>query len=214
MLTVNGNPALACRLTWPLTGRWTATVELSADETVSGAATVKWDDRDMAVGHVVRAAERAGVVRAFLVGGAGGLSGTVGASHYRQVTARTIVGDILAETGEALDTTSTRSSLDTQIAFWSRVEGPATEALVHVCDISAANWRATPSGKIWIGVDEWPEVEDFEALDLDDDGALGTRVFACEDPRLIAGATFRGLRLQRVEHEFTRDASLRTTVWL
>jgi hypothetical protein len=222
MLTLNGLPVIAFVQDLPLTGRWVATIEASGDEddltlAAGDTAILQWDsdvDREIARGHVRTCAERNGTYRATLAGGNGGLSQVIGPGHFRQSTVRTVLASLLTEAGEVLDGSASRATLDTPLAFWSRVEGPGLEELARLCTAVGANWRFLSNGRLWVGVEDWPAFPDFDAEDLDSDGADGSRLYGVEDPRLVAGVTWRDQQIARVEHSFTRDESLRTTVWV
>lgn len=220
MLTLNGNPVLELRLTLPLRRRWTGTLEVSADVAlVAGKpAVLKWESdasRDIAIGHVVRSSERAGSVRVDIAGGSGGLSLTLPPAHARVAPLRTPLATILGSASEVLDTSSTKSVLDAQLPFWSStLSSGAVQLESLVASQVNANWRCLANGKVWVGEETWPEVEDFEAQELDEDGAAGWVLFAPEDPRLVPGVTWRDRQIRRVEHSFTRSDPLRTTVWI
>jgi len=222
MLTLNGLPVLALRMCLPLVGRWTAEIEASADPdgldlSAGDTALLNWDSdtvREIARGHVRTIGERSGTVRATLAGGNGGLSGVVAADHYRTAPVRTVLAALASATGESLDFAATRAVLDTSLPFWSRAEGSGLAALASLCEAVGANWRLLPNGKLWVGTETWPKFPDFEAEDLDSDGASGSVLYGVEDPRLVPGVTWRDQRILAVEHSFTRDEPLRMTVWV
>jgi hypothetical protein len=217
MLTLNNLPVVSGCLTWPLVGRWTFSGELSADKTLATGAKAElvWQtDKPIKIasGSVVRSSLRSGELRLFVCGGLS-LAQPLKPAHFRKVTARTVVADTLAAAGATLAKTSARSVLDTSLEFWTRPGISASEALSQLCDATGANWRVLPDGTVWIGTETWPEVK-LEGQDLDDNGELGTLLYALDVPSLTAGVTFRKNKITRVEHSVGREESWRTTAWL
>lgn len=211
-VTLNAEAVFALRLTLPLRGRWTAELEVDSEADITGAVTLS----DSQPGEQVTfqgAVHRGGVLvntwRGLIVGGTGGLSKDVTAKHYREIDARTVISELLAEVGEALATTSTATVLAKRLPFWTRLTGGAREALSAVCDAIGATWRVLPSGAVWIGVDTWPAAAD--QFQVDRDFPAGTVELAPDSINLLPGVTVDGLRVGRVEHCI--DDHLRTTVW-
>ncbi len=217
MITVADLPVLSMRLTLPIVGAWVLTAELDGDETPSGAIELAQGDVRLA-GTVVRAASVAGSVRLTAVGGAGGLHTELGARSYQGATVRDVVSDLLAAAGERLDASSSRGILESALPYWTRPggrEGRAGASLMRVAEYVDARWRVLPSGAAWIGQETWPGApEEYDALELDRDGAAGWVLLAPETIGLLPGVTLRGDRVGRVEHSFGRDAPLRTTFWI
>lgn len=215
MLTVNGKPVLAMRLTLPVSGVWVASIEADAEEAITGAVTIKQSDSSASyAGYAVRSGELSGTCYLECIGGAGGLAGDVEARSYRDVTARTVVAEALAAAGEALASTSTRSVLDTALAFWTRSQGRVSQSLSAVADELGARWRVLPTGAVWFGAETWPDFRGEDIAELSRDPAAGTVLLAPDAIDLAPGVTLRGERIGRVEHLITRDDPLRTTAWI
>lgn len=213
MITANGEPVLALRLTLPVQGVWVASMQVSSDVDMSGTLTLE-QDVVRYTGAILAGKSVNGVVQLEAVGGAGGLGKTLAARSYQSATARAIVTDLLASVGERLDSSATRSVLSASFAYWTRAYGRASIALSALVDVIAARWRVLPSGAVWVGDDSWPAVaSDYDALELERDSAAGTVVLAPETIALAPGVTLRGERVGRVEHAMSGD-QLRTTFWL
>ena len=215
MLTVNGKSVLAMRLTLPVSGVWVASLEVDAEEAITGAVTLKQSDTSISyAGYVVRSGEQSGTCHLEVMGGAGGLRDELAARSYREVTARTVVAEALEGAGEALASTSTRSLLDTLLPFWSRTQGRASLALSTVAEALSGRWRVLPSGAVWLGVDTWPAYRGELPTELGRDPAAGIVLLAPEAIDLAPGVTLRNDRIGRVEHLVTREEPLRTTFWI
>jgi len=214
MITANGQPVLAMRLTLPVQGIWVATLQVSTEDDIEGTLTLEQDDSVRYTGAVLRGAAVNGVALVEAVGGTGGLGRDLAARSYQGASARAIIGDLLAGVGERLDGGATRSVLSTTFAYWTRAAGRASVALSSVVDALAARWRVLPSGAVWVGTETWPAVpSDYDALELDRDPAAGSVLLAPEMFSLVPGVTLRGERVGRVEHVQGTD-ELRTTFWL
>jgi hypothetical protein len=213
MITANGLPVLAMRLTLPVQGVWVAALQVSSDEDLSGAVTLQQDDVTY-TGTVLRGTSVNGIAAVEAVGGTGGLGGQLAARSYQGASARSIVNDLLAGVGDRLDGEATRSVLSTTFAYWTRAAGRASVALSSLTDALAARWRVLPSGAVWVGAESWPAMAtDYEALEIERDPAASTVLLAPETFALLPGVTLRGERVGRVEHVMGTD-ELRTTFWL
>lgn len=215
MLTVNGAQVVSMRLTLPVSGVWVATFELDSDEVVSGALTLSQSDVATTwAGYAVRSGVVGGSCFVDAIGGAGGLAEDVAARSYREVTAKTVVSEALAAVGEALASTSTRSTLATALPFWTRTAGRASLAISAVADSVGARWRVLPSGQVWFGEETWKAYAGEEPAELDRDPAASTVILATEAIDLAPGVTLRGERIGRVEHSVSRSEPLRTVAWI
>jgi hypothetical protein len=214
ILLCAGHPVIALQMGLPKNGRWTATLDVDTDENLAGSITLE-DDGITYKGAVVNAGVVAFVARVFAVGGTGGLSKAVDARSYFRVTAKTVLSELLASVGEVLDASSSSAVLATPLAFWTRAGVEAKTALQTLCDELGARWRVLPNGAVWVGVDSWPKSpKSLEAIELDQDPAAGTVLYAPDAIALRPGFTVAGRRVGRVEHSFGRGAPLRTTAWI
>lgn len=214
MLTANGYPVIELTLRMPLSGLWVASLDVASDEALEGSLTLAQAGSGVELtGYVVSSGVVAGTCRLEAVGGAGGLVTDVEARSYQGVTARDVASELLAAVGETLDSSSTRSTVTTSLPYWTRAAGRATTALSRLADALGARWRVRPSGAVWLGLDTFPEYVDEEALELDRDARAGSVLVGAESIGLVPGVTFRGDRVGRVEHYFSRSDPLRTVYW-
>lgn len=215
--TINGAEILSMRITMPSVGVWVLTAEVSSDEAITGAVTIEQDiDPQTFVGTVLRSGvDNVGVCRLEAVGGAGGLGQAVDARSYQGVTARAVLGDLLADAKEQLDSSSTRASLGTSLPYWTRAGGRASTALATLADALAARWRVLASGAVWVGLETWPKVPaSYEATEIDRDFAAQNVLLAPEAFSLVPGVMLGDDRVGRVEHVLSQNAPLRTTYWI
>jgi hypothetical protein len=201
------------RLTLPLQGIWVATLQVSADDDLSGALTLE-NDAVKYSGFVLRGTSVSGTALVDAVGGTGGLGKVIEARSYQGASARDILLDLLTAAGEKLDGASTREILSTALPFWTRARERASLGLSSLSDAVGARWRVRPSGAVWLGAETWPEMPpDYDALELDRDSAAGSVLLAPETIGLMPGVTLRGERVGRVEHVMDEEP-IRTTFWL
>lgn len=214
-LRLNEASVLSWVLTFPLRGAWTAELTVDADEAPEGAVTLEIAQGDSTV-ELHGFAKRKGVfelkTRILVVGGAGGLSSPVESRYYTDTTARTVVEDLLRDAGEELDDSSSSDVLGTQLTVWTRRAGTAGSRLDALVRSLGAQWRVLQSGKVWVGTDEWAEVE-TEADLLREDKAAGTATVSAPSVPLeiLPGSSFLERHVSAVTHEF--GARNRTTVY-
>lgn len=213
-ITLADLSVLALRLTFPISGAWTATLELDADEAPAGAVDLS-DGTNVYQGFIVRAGVVSGVCRADVIGGAGGLLQDVPARSFQDSSARAILTDLLGSVGENLDPASTAAVLGAQLPYWTRAGVRASTALSSLCDALGARWRVSPSGQIWVGTETWPAApESALPFELDRDDAAGTVFVAPDDLGLVPGIVLEGRRVGRVEYSLERDGGLRADYWV
>lgn len=212
--TLNGHPVLAGEITAPLTGRWVADLAVDASEALSGAVVllvggVRW------AGTIYRGGVTQDTATVRVVGGTGGLDRTVTARSWQGLQpARGLVQELLSEVGEALYDGS-GAELDTNLARWSRLDGPAHHALAGLARAVGARWRLTIDGTVWVGTETWPELvlpEDTRAELLADDPRRGATSYSLPGAWVVPGQTFEGRRVGAVRYELA-DRRDRLTVW-
>lgn len=219
MLTANGLPVTALRLSKPPQGVWVASLEVTSDERVLGAVELKQDGLATAFLGTARFSGEpvAGSCRIEVVGGTGGFATkTVEAKSYAGISARSIISDLLAALGESLSPTSAKAVLNATLPYWTRAAGKAGEGKAILSTLTAALgaiWRVLPDGSVWVGTETWPTLEDFEAVEMNRDEAASAVVLAPETIGLLPGVTYTGRKVGRVEDSFGRTAPLRTTFW-
>lgn len=183
-VTLNGGAAvLRALFQMPLSGVWSADLDVDTDEGLSGAVTVEVDGTVAFRGTVIDGAVTHGQWRGRIVGGAGGLRRTLPALAYLDATHADIIHDALAETGEAQAVGA--GDLSAAVARWQRVEGAAARAVDATADALGYGWRVLADGAVWIGAETWP------------DAALGDVTLVESDPRerrYTLGGDVLGLR--------------------
>ncbi len=212
-ITANGEPILdGTSIVMPSRGRWTATLCLGAESPLIGPVVVRaFDGRLELHGFVVRGTPHADILRAFVVGGAGGLGKDVAARGYQNIPARVIVSEILSEVGERLSTESS-PKLDTVQTHWARQRGSAESALDAIVSAVGLTWRVLPDGSVWAGDEGWPEYKDDECTVLDKSDASGSAHVACPTISLRPGVTFDGMQLRSVTHHVA-SGGIRSTAY-
>ncbi len=140
-----------------------------------------------------------------VVGGAGGLYTKIKVRNYAGglTKVKTVLDDILRDSGEALSTESSTSILDQRLDGWERTDGTAAEALSVLCKKVGASWRVLRDGKIWIGKDEWPDIEPAGTV-MDPDPGSGIIVVRPEFATLVPGVRIRGQQARQILYRVGR----------
>jgi hypothetical protein len=207
VILVAGKPCTALTLTLPASGRWVARASVSeSDAPASDPPTLTDEASGLSlVGRV----ERSGGTRVLMVGGPAALSQDVEPRSYTDAAVSLIAADML---GTAYSSRSTKAVVGTK-TNWTRLGGSTRAALDVLVRHFDARWRVLDDGKVWIGTDAYPPLEDFDATILDADAAGAWTLVALQELRLRPGFTWRGLRIDAVEYSFSADEPLRATVW-
>lgn len=218
-LTCAGAPVTAGTVTVPRRGAWHARLRLDAATAPPGAVELAWEGSTVPWRGTVAARAGAlvegGPVELLLVGGAGGLGRSLPGASYRQVTARVVLGQLLAAAGEQLAGGTLPAVLGRQLARWTRVAGTAGAQLDALASALGVGWRVLPDGGVWLGVDAGA------ALVLPDDATLVHRrpasgrveVATAQPWALASGATFEGAPILAIEHQIA-PTCLRSTLCL
>jgi hypothetical protein len=214
-----GVPLLSAHVTMQDRGTWHAHCEIdhpSDDaQVVTGPFTFNIDNVEFR-GTVVP--DRSGVQdgtggrqQLYVVGGAGGLDTEIQVRNYAsgQTRAQTIIEDILRDSGESLSTEADQTYLNKRVTGWQRAAGKAQLALDQICEAIGAQWRVLRDGTVWIGQDQWPEIEPSGTVE-GQDWASGSVTVAPDFPTLVPGVIVRGQQIHQVEHHFGDDGKLRT----
>jgi len=205
--------AYAATIVRPLSGVWQAELDVDSSAEITGAVTIVVADGALSLeGTVVGGGTAAARARMRVVGGAGGLSKPLSAKAYDRCSLRVPIADVLAGAGEKLATSADQAVLATVLARWSRVQGPASQALeALVARAPEALWRVTASGAVWVGVNAWPTIQ-LDHVVTDDDPARKVMVIATDDPTLTAGVVLEGRQVRHVVHRY-EQGSVRSEVW-
>ena len=203
-----GVALLGIECTMQQTGAWMATCEVdhtSDDQKIPTGPFVFDIDGVEFRGTVVpdRSGAHGARQRVRVVGGAGGLDTDIPARNYAGglTRARTIVGDILRDSGESLSIEASSDFLDRRVEGWQRARGKAKHALDAICQKLGCSWRVLRDGTVWIGEDKWPEVEPAGTVE-DQDWGDGHITIAPDFPTLVPGVIVRGQRVQQVVYRF------------
>lgn len=153
-LTINGGAALLrASIAMPLSGVWSAELEVDTDEAITGAVTIEADGAVIFRGTVVDGDVSHGQWRGRIVGGAGGLRATLPALAYLNATRADVVRDALSEAGESLASTS--GDLTAAVARFHRAEGAAARAIDATATALGYAWRVFADGTVWLGPEAW-----------------------------------------------------------
>lgn len=148
---LNGEPLWQAVVVLPQLGPWHADLVLVGDEPPSGRVVLEVLGQTYQ-GVVVAAGVFAGRATARVVAGAGRLGTLLPAKTYRNpVAVSELVGDVLAEAGEAFSVLVPTTSLITFLPRWWRVAGTAEAALARIAQHLGWRWRLLPDGGLWLG---------------------------------------------------------------
>ena len=158
-LTINGGAALLrASIALPLSGVWSAELEVDTDEAITGAVTIELDGAVVFRGTVVDGDVSHGQWRGRIVGGAGGLRTSLPALAYLNATRADVVRDALSEAGESLASTS--GDLTGAVARFHRAEGAAARAIDATATALGYAWRVFADGMVWLGFEAWAAAEE------------------------------------------------------
>lgn len=223
-VTLGGLDVLAGALDLPLSGVWTAELELGGDALAVGPTELQiiGDNEPTTTwrGAVARVALVEGRIHALVVGGAsGGLSVSplgvqVAALHYdgdpTPTSAAEVLGDLCDLAGEALDPSTLASLATFTASSWLREAGTAHLALVRASRRWALSTRLVPSGLLWAGAETWPEnTAKLSPVDPLDDG--WAFYVAPAGGAMQPGFTYQDRQIVRVTFDF--GEALRARLW-
>jgi hypothetical protein len=215
-LEINGIPCISGSVHFPRVGRWTADLIVDTDEAITGLARLVSDDGviDLA-GTVQHGGAFASVVSVRVVGGTGGLDGSVTPAYYSTAPLRVPLQALLSQLGETLSPRSDQAVLGRFVASWTRVAGTGGTALETLAGIAGVDWRVLDDGTVWVGSDTYPIVTvDPVQVDLLHSRPAEDHVILSAEPipPVRPGVTFQGRRVAYVEYRLLeRGAELE--VW-
>ena len=202
-------------LTLALTGAPVATLELPEDTAPeAGPADIlvaQGDDEPVRfVGTISRARAYEGRVTVVWVGGAGGLGGETLSTHYaaitRDIERADLVADIVASAGEQLDGEALATGT---LPRWTRLAGETwAQALDRALEGTGATWRVLDTGRVWVGVDTWPELASLDGGELDEDKTARVLHVGYDRATVRPGTTYQGRRIARVTYSSDGHAEL------
>lgn len=194
--TLNDRNLISCTVQEPRVGAWTAVVEVDSEENISGQVTLTVDGVSW-VGSIVSGNTYAGRFHAQLVGGAGKLATVLAPQHYRGIPLSVVLDDIMRGTGETLSSTTHPAIRSHTVARWSRLKDKASVALNMCADEMGLTWRVLRDGTVWLGVEEWPEV-DPEADEISRVPGRDSVTIAPESPTVMPGTMYLERGVSRV----------------
>lgn len=209
---VNGKGLLVASLTEPIRGAWVVDVEVDAEQALPARVTVDMGAGASFVGTVVRGGIFQGRWVARIVGGKGGLSIDVGSRYYDAVPVKTVLSDLMRDSGEELDGTISQELLGRPLARWIRPSGHPQLALDDLANELGVTWRITRAGKVWLGAEKWPELT-APAAEITPGPSTGTVSIAPAEAALVRpGVTYLGKRVSLVTTTL-QGGKLRQVVW-
>lgn len=209
------HPVIRAELTLQLHKEWDADVELDVP-----------DDKDPPTGPFVlnmegvefrgtiipaRSGRYGGRTRIRVVGGAGGLTTELPPKNYAGgvIKVRTVVLDILRESGESLSPDAKDPILDQQLPGWQRGAGKGRDHLTRLGDKVGANWRVLRDGTVWFGTEGWAELDVSADPVVEEHHGDGFMMTAPTQPLTYPGTVIRGQRIEQVVHRL-EDRQLRS----
>jgi hypothetical protein len=214
LVRVGNLDAIALRLPMPLEGVWTAEVEVDGNEVPTGALSIEVATEAgppvVFAGTVLEGGAFEGRVRAFIVGGRGGMRRELPPRQYQLAPPRLIAGAIVREVGEA------EGDLDGLDAFapiprWVRSRGSGGAALRVLCARLGVTWRMRRDGSVRVGPERWQPYAG-QPFVLERDGARSWALAAQDAPDLEPGQLFDGRRVGFVVHVLHEGGVLRSEV--
>ena len=215
LLTANGIPVAEAYLSLPRVGRGVGSLVLGDSEgpAPGAAVTLKWESGETLACTCVVAQKVRGWWSLSIVLGAGRLSRVLPSRYYEGIPAATVARDILSEAGEAIG----EIDLPGILTRYVRREGAAYQQLSALLAGTDRTWRIRPNGKVWIGLDSYPQEGPVEVVRAHSEAQRYTLGLS---PSLLPGVTLSGHvdgeerplgRVERVAHRVGKQ--LRTEVW-
>ncbi len=133
--------------------------------------------------------------------GAGRLAAELGPRDHHAGTTELPAGllarSIVDDAGEQL-ADGVEAALDKLLVpHWKRARGSGLAALDLLVEVLGLGWRVLPNGRVWVGVETWPEVSSREIGYMLEDG--GVRL-APDGAEILPGMTLGGRQLVSVDY--------------
>lgn len=210
----------------PLTGVWSADLvldQIGSDALNTGdSVTIQTDDKAWQLtGTVVpdRNASFLDAVHVRILGGAAGMATPASAKAYQKAVVNDVIKQLMSDSGETLDTsTSDQSFLTTQLPNWSVFgDNTTTSAIVNLIEkfSPTCNWRIQNNGKLFIGVESYPAINSNYQFDLLENNPVeGTYVLGVTQPLITPGISIPDIgNVSRVRHEISQG-KIRSHIWI
>lgn len=213
-LALDGNLLERACIVLPRTGAWTADVEhIDTSTALAGGNCSLTFGTQTFVGTVVRVqSNQAPGYDTRIVGGNGNLSKVLPGAQFKSPTLQNVLDAAIRDGGEELSSTS--STLSTSVNFWERSSRTLGQELDAIAAAAGVEWKVLLGGTIWLGTPDWAD-SDLDPVDyqvLESHADTGMMLVAAEDPVVLAGQTFEGIRVGQVIHRIEPDAT-RTEVY-
>lgn len=211
LVTLNGERVLSCVVEMPLRGRWRFVAQVDAQVIAEGAVKLE------APGLTLLGATRPGRlgifrdVAFFACTAAPGLGDELPAQGYRSAPVSVVLGDILRDAKETLAASADATLLSTGMPWWDRAGGTGGRQIADLAEQLGFQWRALDDGKVWIGIDAWPEAKAFDHQVIEDDPQRAFAIIASDTAELRPGVVFNGRKVVFVKHRF-EGGTFRTEV--
>lgn len=209
--TVNGSAVIRGRVHLQRVGVWFADLAVDRLSLVTGAAEVVFGDGALVLrGTATRTGtfQETAILR--VVPGAGGLPLDTKPKFWRNIPARTVLGDILSQVGERLADDCSQA-VDQQLTAHCQTQATTAAALAALSLRVGCLWRSKPDGSVWVGRETWPEVEP-PGESVAEDPRAASEAWGVEAPTVFPGMSINGRRVSVVEHQ-VGPSEIRTVVW-
>lgn len=210
LATLSGQPVQSLRLNLPLAGVWWADVVVDATTLPSDTVSLAIGGYQLS-GTVARAGITDDSIVCRVVGGANGLSKTIGAASYRNLGFNVPLQDLVGFCGEKLSPTCNKELLGRLLPFFHRQECACGHALTQLAETEGATWRVLANGLVWVGFETWPEVKpDTEIKSASPH--LGRVLLDLQVPVVLPGYKLFGRKVSRVEYRLDEGGDLEASV--
>lgn len=186
ILSLDSRPVISAEIRFPARGVWTALLEVDTDTVPSGRVSIACDGAAPLAGTVIRGDISGSLARILVVGGAGGLRGTLPALALQSGTLGDVLAATLREAGETLSATSETLS-DRAMVRWHRQQGPACHAVGSLAATAGLTWRVLRDGTVWLGTDAFEDAAEGTRLVVGREPALGAWAWSCDTIDAVPG---------------------------
>lgn len=177
-ITLNGAPVLELSLSLPMSGAWSADVQVaSGDAPALGAAAFLSLPGQSFEGVVKRSGSFGERVQVRVIGGLVDWQEPLTEKNYQKTDVTTVLEDMGVTTDEPVPGA---------LAFWSRPSGTIGEALQQVADHLGLSWRVNPNGSVRLRA-EAPQTVNPGAVELERDEARGVVTLAVDRATVLPG---------------------------
>jgi hypothetical protein len=147
-----------------------------------------------------------GTVRLKVIGGAGGFNKLIPTRNYAGglTKVKTILDDILRDCGESISNEIDNNLLNRRLPAWHRYEDTGTSCMDILCSKLKCEWRVLRDGTVWIGTDEYPEVEPAGTL-LNTSHSEGYSKYSMEYATLVPGIIVSEKKVEQVSYKLTKS---------